>query len=60
MGGDIGEGEVGGRELNARNNGGRMLWVCEMKNDPLDHYGNTPFELAGPRAMCVSAVPVVS
>lgn len=60
MGGVSGEGQVSGSKLNVRNKGGRMLWVCETKNDPSKHRGNTPFELAGPRAACVGAIPVVS
>lgn len=32
MGDVIGEGEVGGSELNVRNNDGRKLWTHQMKN----------------------------
>ena len=37
MGGVIGEGKVGGKELNVRNKGGRMLWTDEMENNFLMH-----------------------
>jgi len=39
MGGVIGEGKVGGKELNVRNKGGRMLQTGETKNDPLVQSG---------------------
>lgn len=35
MGGVIGEGEAGGRELNVRNNDGRMLRAHRVRNEPL-------------------------
>lgn len=39
MGGVIGEGQVGGSELNVRNNDGRMLWMYEMKKIRLARNG---------------------
>jgi hypothetical protein len=59
MGGVIGEGQEGGSELNVRSNDGRMLWMDEMGMVRWITVANTPFELAGPRAMRVCAVPVV-
>lgn len=61
MGGVIGEGKVGGKELNVRNNDGRILWTDEMKSNPLVcAVGDIPFKSARPRAMRIGAIPVVS
>ena len=60
MGGVIGEGKVGGKELNVRNNDGRMLSTHEVKDAPLSAAGDIPFKLARPRAMCIGAIPIIS
>lgn len=53
MGGVIGEGKVGGRELNVRNNDGRMLWMHELKTDPLAYSGRHTLQVgAATRRVC--------
>ena len=49
IGGVIGEGKVGGKELNVRNNDGRMLLMYKVKDAPLTQRGHT-LQVGG--AMC--------
>ena len=60
MGGVIGEGKVGGKELSVRNNDGRMLSTNEVKNTTLYAAADIPFKLARPCAMCIGAIPIIS
>lgn len=53
MGGVIGEGEAGGKELNVRNNDGRMLWAQRVRNEPLKCIGTHTLQVgAATRRVC--------
>lgn len=53
MGGVIGEGKVGGKELNVRNNDGRMLWAHEVKDNLLRYSGRHTLRVrAATRRVC--------
>ena len=57
MGGVIGEGKVGGKELNVRNKGGRMLWTDEMEKDPLMHSGRRTLRVCAATCLVYRCYP---
>ena len=61
IGGVIGEGKVGGKELNVRNNDGRMLRTDKWRTTPQGTVGeDIPFKSARPCTLRVGAIPVIS
>jgi hypothetical protein len=57
MGGVIGEGKVGGKELNVRNKGGSMLWKDEMENNPLMHSGGHTLRVCAATCLAYRCYP---